>query len=98
MVDSYCQRRKVMIDGFNEIGLECPLPQGAFYAFPSIKKTGLSSEEFSEELLKKEKVVVIPGNTFGECGEGHIRCSFATSLNDIENAIARMKRFIDSLR
>lgn len=98
MVDSYQQRRNVMIDGFNQIGLKCSVPQGAFYAFPSIKRLGLSSEGFTERLLKKEKVVVIPGNIFGECGEGHIRCSFATYLNDIEESIIRIERFINNLK
>ena len=87
-----------MVDGFNEIGLDCLVPQGAFYTFPSIKRFGLSSEEFAEKLLKEEEVVVIPGNTFGESGEGHLRCSFATSFKEIETAIARIKKFTSKLK
>ena len=94
MVAEYDQRRRVMVKGLNEIGLACFEPKGAFYAFPSIKITGLSSEEFAEKLLLEEKVAVVPGSAFGQCGEGHIRCCYATSLRDIEEALERMGRFV----
>ena len=94
MVADYNRRRMFMVKGLNKIGLPCFEPRGAFYAFPSIKATGLSSEEFAEKLLIKEKVAVIPGSAFGECGEGYIRCCYATSLADIEEALKRMGRFV----
>ena len=94
MVAEYDQRRRVMVKGLNDIGLTCFEPKGAFYAFPSIKGTGLSSEEFAERLLIEDKVAVVPGSTFGQCGEGHIRCCYATSLEEIEEALVRMARFV----
>ncbi|GAI12595.1 unnamed protein product, partial [marine sediment metagenome] len=78
----------------NEIGLPCFEPKGAFYAFPSIKGTGMTSEEFAERLLIEEKVAVVPGTAFGQCGEGYVRCCYATSLADIEEALSKMKRFV----
>lgn len=92
----YLERRNLIVRRLNEMGLECFKPRGAFYAFPSIKATGLSSEEFAEELLKKEKVAVVPGNAFGECGEGFVRCSYAASLKDLAEAMDRMERFVRS--
>lgn len=97
MVKSYRRRRNFIVQSLNEIGLECHIPGGAFYAFPSIKSTGLSSQEFAEQLLMKEGVAVVPGDVFGESGEGHIRCSYASSLEQLQEAIKRMKHFIDSL-
>jgi len=94
MVEEYNQRRKVVVKGLNEIGLFCFEPKGAFYAFPSIKKTGLSSEEFCQRLLKEENVAVVPGTAFGECGEGYVRLSYAASLPDINEALSRMGRFV----
>ena len=94
MVRDYNQRRRVMVKGFRDIGLSCFEPKGAFYTFPSIKATGMTSEEFSEKLLFEEKVAVVPGNAFGQCGEGYIRCCYATSLVEIEEALRRMDRFI----
>jgi len=94
MVADYNRRRLFMVKGLNKIGLPCFEPKGAFYAFPSIKATGLSSEEFAEKLLIEEKVAVIPGSAFGDCGEGYIRCCYATSLADIEEALTRMGRFV----
>jgi aminotransferase len=94
MVKEYDQRRRVIVKGLNEIGLTCFEPKGAFYAFPSISITGLSSEEFAERLLLEERVAVVPGSTFGQCGEGHVRCCYATSLSDIEEALKRMGRFV----
>ena len=93
MVADYDHRRRIMVKGLNDLGLNCFDPRGAFYAFPSIKSTGLSSEEFAEQLLLEEKVVVVPGSAFGECGEGHVRCCYAVALPDIEEALERMERF-----
>ena len=94
MVEDYNRRRLVMVKGLNEIGLSCFEPRGAFYAFPSINSTGLTSEEFAERLLTEEKVAVVPGTAFGQGGEGYVRCCYATSLADIEEALSRMKRFV----
>lgn len=94
MVEEYNRRRQVTVKGLRDIGLSCFEPQGAFYAFPSITSTGLSSEEFAEGLLVEEKVAVVPGSAFGQCGEGYVRCCYATSLADIEEALVRMKRFV----
>jgi aminotransferase len=94
MVEDYNRRRLVMVKGLRDIGLPCFEPKGAFYAFPSIKKTGMSSEEFAEKLLKEEKVAVVPGTAFGQCGEGYVRCCYATSLAEIEEALLRMGRFV----
>jgi len=98
MVAEYDQRRRVMVKGLNDIGLTCFEPKGAFYTFPSIKGTGLSSDEFAEKLLIEDKVAVVPGSTFGQCGEGHIRCCYATSLEEIEEALERMARFVKGHR
>lgn len=94
MVEDYNRRRLVIVKGLNDIGLPCFEPKGAFYAFPSIAGTGLTSDEFSEKLLLEEKVVVVPGSAFGKCGEGYVRCCYATSLAQIEEALTRMKRFV----
>ncbi len=94
MVADYNRRRRVIVRGLRDIGLPCFEPKGAFYAFPSIKSTGLTSEEFAERLLTEEKVAVVPGSAFGECGEGYVRCCYATSMADIEEAFVRMKRFV----
>lgn len=94
MVADYDRRRRVMIKGLNDIGLACFEPRGAFYAFPSIKATELTSQEFAEKLLIEEKVAVVPGSAFGECGEGYVRCCYATLLADIEEALKRMRRFV----
>jgi aminotransferase len=98
MVEDYNRRRLVIIKGLNDIGLTCFEPRGAFYAFPSIASTGMTSEEFSEKLLLEEKVAVVPGSAFGQCGEGYVRCCYATSLADIEEALSRMKRFVSRYR
>jgi aminotransferase len=98
MVADYNRRRRFMVSGLKKIGLTCFEPKGAFYAFPSIKATGLSSEEFAEKLLIEEKVAVIPGSAFGEGGEGYIRCCYATSMEDIEEALKRMGRFVGKYR
>jgi len=94
MVQEYNRRRRLMVKRLNEIGLPCFEPKGAFYAFPSIKATGMNSEEFAEKLLLEEKVAVVPGTAFGPYGEGFVRCCYATSLPDIEEALRRMDRFI----
>ena len=94
MVADYDQRRRIMVKGLNDIGLTCFEPKGAFYAFPSVKSTGLSSDDFAEKLLLEARVAVIPGSTFGQCGEGHIRCCYATSLPEIEEALERMGKFV----
>jgi len=97
MIEQYGERRRVIVKGLNDAGLECILPGGAFYAFPSIRRTGLSSDEFCERLLFEEKVAVVPGGAFGECGEGHIRCSYATSMDNICTAVERIGRFVGRL-
>ncbi len=89
----YDRRRRLIVDGLNSIGLTCFEPRGAFYAFPSIAATGLSDEEFSEQLLREEKVACVPGSAFGACGAGHVRCSYATAYDQIEQALERMARF-----
>ena len=94
MVADYDRRRHVMVNGFNRIGLPCFEPKGAFYTFPSIKATGMTSEVFAEKLLLEEKVAVVPGTAFGQYGEGHVRCCYATSLDEIKEAINRIERFI----
>ncbi len=98
MVASYDRRRRLIVDGLNAIGLDCPEPRGAFYAFPSIAATGLSSEEFAERLFLEEKVAVVPGNAFGACGEGYVRCVYATEQSAIEEALERMQRFVQRHR
>ena len=94
MLAEYDRRRRVMVKGFRDLGLSCFEPKGAFYAFPSVKSTGMTSEEFAEGLLKEEKVAVVPGSVFGKSGEGYIRCCYATSMPEIEEALKRMGRFI----
>ncbi len=97
MIRDYDRRRHLIISGLNRIGLECYEPKGAFYAFPSVKNTGLTSEEFAERLLHEQKVVTIPGDVFGPAGEGFLRCSYATSKEQIVEALDRMERFVGSL-
>ena len=94
MVADYDRRRRIMVAGLNDLGLDCFEPRGAFYAFPSIRRTGLTSEEFAERLLVEEKVAVVPGSAFGAAGEGYVRCCYATALKDIEEALARIGRFV----
>lgn len=96
MVAEYNHRRRLMIDGFQHIGLSCFEPKGAFYIFPSIKDTGLSSMQFAEELLKAEKVALVPGDAFGASGEGFVRCSYAASVENLSEALLRIERFIKS--
>ncbi|MCM3588447.1 aminotransferase [Mesobacillus maritimus] len=94
MRKSYRRRRNYMVSSFNELGLECHSPGGAFYVFPSIKSTGLTSDQFAEQLLIEEKVAVVPGNVFGESGEGYVRCSYAASIEQLQEAIKRIRRFL----
>ena len=98
MKKSYRQRRNYFVDSLNEIGLPCHLPGGAFYAFPSIANTGLSSEEFAERLLLEQKVAVVPGHVFGESGEGFIRCSYASSLEQLQEALRRISIFMKNFQ
>lgn len=97
MIESYRQRRNYVVDGFRQIGLACHEPDGAFYAFPSVAATGLSSAEFAEKLLLEERVAVVPGDVFGESGQGHIRCSYATSMEQLKKALERMERMMGKL-
>jgi aminotransferase len=97
MREQYALRRNLIVRAFNAMGLSCHLPRGSFYAFPSIQKTGLSSKEFAVRLLKEEKVACVPGNAFGPSGEGFLRCCFATALDQIEEAVQRMGRFVSRL-
>lgn len=90
----YNYRRRYIVDGFRAMGLSCFEPLGAFYVFPCIKSTGMTSEEFCQNLLEEEKVAVVPGNAFGESGEGFIRCSYAYSIENIQEALKRIERFV----
>lgn len=98
MVEEYDMRRRFVVDGFNKLGLNCFTPEGAFYVFPCIKSTGLSSEEFCEKLLFSKKVAVVPGNAFGDCGEGFIRVSYAYSLKHLKIALKCIGEFLDELK
>lgn len=98
MVDSYNQRRRLVVKGFREIGLECHEPQGAFYIFPSIASTGLTSDEFCERLLREGQVATVAGHVFGLGGEGFIRCSYASSVAQLQEAIHRIDRFLQKLK
>jgi aminotransferase len=97
MVSEYRVRRNSFVNDLNKIGLPCHVPEGAFYAFPSVKGTGLSDLEFAEQLLKEERVAVVPGSVFGETASGHLRCAYAVSRNDLKEAVSRMERFMATL-
>ncbi|HJC82504.1 MAG TPA: aminotransferase class I/II-fold pyridoxal phosphate-dependent enzyme [Candidatus Anaerostipes avicola] len=97
MRTAYNQRRRYLVHAFKEMGLECFEPEGAFYIFPSIKKFGMSSEEFATRLLNEEKIAIVPGSAFGECGEGYLRVSYAYSIEELKEALGRLKRFISRL-
>ncbi|MBE5973651.1 MAG: aminotransferase class I/II-fold pyridoxal phosphate-dependent enzyme [Paenibacillaceae bacterium] len=97
MRESYDQRRRYLIHAFQEMGLECFEPNGAFYTFPCIKRFGMTSDEFATRLLMEEKVAVVPGTAFGDCGEGYLRISYAYSLKNLKEALSRMERFIKRL-
>lgn len=94
MKNSFEQRRNFIVNGLNRIGLSCPLPEGAFYVFPSIQSTGLSSEEFCERLLNEQKVAVVPGSAFGKAGEGFVRISYAYSIDEIKVALQKIEQFM----
>ena len=94
---SYDRRRRLMVDAFQSMGLPCASPKGAFYCFPSVKDTGLTSEAFCTRLLKEQKVVCVPGTAFGASGEGHIRCCYATGVDQLTEAFRRMSVFLNSL-
>jgi aminotransferase len=98
MRESYNQRRRFLIHTFREMGLECFEPFGAFYVFPSIKSLGMTSDEFATELLKTEKVAVVPGTAFGDSGEGFLRISYAYSLEELRRATERIARFVNKIR
>ena len=98
MREAYNQRRRYLVHAFKEMGLECFEPYGAFYIFPCIKEFGMTSEEFASRFLMEEKVAVVPGTAFGDCGEGFLRISYAYSLENLKEALGRMQKFIDRLR
>ncbi len=98
MRQEYNYRRRFIVDGFRAMGLSCFEPLGAFYVFPCIKSLGMSSQEFCEKLLMEEKVAVVPGTAFGSCGEGFVRCSYAYSIKNIEEALKRIDRFVKNHR
>ncbi|HZG83785.1 aminotransferase class I/II-fold pyridoxal phosphate-dependent enzyme [Paenibacillus sp.] len=98
MIESYNQRRRLVVKGFRDIGLDIHEPQGAFYAFPSIAKTGLSSDEFAQRLLAEGKVAAVPGHVFGKGGEGFLRCSYATSVANLTEALERIGNFVATLQ
>lgn len=98
MVKEYDMRRRYIVNAFNELGLTCFEPGGAFYVFPCIKSTGLTSQQFCEDLLYKHKVAVVPGDAFGDCGEGYIRVSYAYSLQHLKTAVEAIKEYLDDLK
>lgn len=98
MVSEYDTRRRYLVDAFNKLGLSCFMPEGAFYVFPCIKSTGLTSDEFCEQLLYKKHVAVVSGTAFGDCGEGYIRVSYAYSQKHLQEAMKKIKEFIDELK
>lgn len=98
MKRAYNRRRRIIVKKLNEMGLECFEPEGAFYVFPSIKSTGLTSMEFCQALLKSQKVAVVPGTAFGACGEGFIRCSYAYSMENINAALERIEKFLEEIK
>lgn len=98
MKKEYKARRNVIVKRFNDMGLECFMPEGAFYVFPNITSTGLTSKEFAFKLLESKKVAVVPGNAFGSCGEGFVRCSYATSMVSIREAMDRIEEFVKELK
>lgn len=97
MRESYDQRRRFVLNAFKEMGLDCFEPEGAFYAFPSIKRFGMSSDEFANRFLQEEKVAVVPGSAFGACGDGYLRVSYAYSLKSLKEALGRMAKFVERL-
>ena len=98
MRQAYNQRRRFLLNAFKEMNVPCFEPYGAFYVFPCIKEFGMTSEEFATRLLQEEKVAAVPGTAFGESGEGHLRISYAYSLENLKKAMERMKKFVARLR
>ena len=98
MRDAYNQRRRYLMHAFKQMGLPCFEPFGAFYVFPCIKEFGMTSEEFATRLLEEEKVAVVPGTAFGDCGEGYLRISYAYSIDNLKVAIGRIERFVGRLK
>lgn len=98
MCEAYNQRRRFLMHTFREMGLQCFEPYGAFYVFPCIKEFGMTSDAFAERLLKEEKVAVVPGTAFGDCGEGFLRISYAYSLENLKIAMNKIENFIERLR
>ena len=98
MRDEYDMRRRLVVDGFNRIGLTCFEPEGAFYVFPDIRTTGMASNEFCMKLLEAEHVAVVPGDAFGQSGEGHVRVSYSYSVNHLVEALKRIEHFVRSLK
>ena len=94
MVEEYNRRRLLMVEGFRACGLDCFEPLGAFYVFPDIRRSGMTSDAFCERLLMEERVLMVPGNAFGDCGEGFARATYATSLENIREALVRIERFM----
>ena len=97
MRSQYDMRRRLIVDGLNAMGLKCFEPEGAFYVFPSVKSTGLTSMEFSEKLIYSKRVAVVPGDAFGACGEGFVRISYSYSIKHITEALERMEAFLREL-
>ena len=97
MAEEYDERRRLIVDSLNHMGLTCFEPEGAFYVFPSVKKTGLTSEKFCQQLLMSQRVAVVPGNAFGDCGEGLVRISYAASLENIIEALKRIELFLENI-
>ena len=97
MRESYNQRRRFVLDAFKKMNIDCFEPYGAFYTFPNIKRFGLTSEEFALRFLEEEKVAVVPGTAFGDCGEGFLRISYAYSLKELKEALGRMECFVKRL-
>ena len=98
MREEYRTRRDMVVKRMNELGLKCLLPKGSFYVFPDIRSTGLSSRDFAMRLLDEQKVAVVPGTAFGDCGEGYIRCSYASSMEKLHIALDRMEVFLNGLK
>ena len=98
MREAYDQRRRFMVHTLREMGMECFEPYGAFYVFPCIKEFGMTSDEFATRFLEEEKVAVVPGTAFGDCGEGYLRLSYAYSLEDLKIALERLQHFVKRLR
>ncbi|MBT3193766.1 MAG: aminotransferase class I/II-fold pyridoxal phosphate-dependent enzyme, partial [Verrucomicrobia bacterium] len=97
MRKAYKRRRNLMLKGFESAGIPCLKPRGAFYTFPDISDFGLSAHDFSMKLLEEENVAVVPGTAFGACGEGFVRCAYATATEEIQEAIVRIARFVKRL-